>query len=88
MTYKISRCSICGQFFQSKKGLKEHKDRNHRITNSKNDDYNARNNNQARCQERLLSTTKSLKVNNLDDSKNEERRKNGYSFRVLLHRLD
>jgi hypothetical protein len=35
MTYKISRCSICGQFFQSKKGLKEHKDRNHRITNSK-----------------------------------------------------
>jgi hypothetical protein len=35
MTYKISRCSICGQLLQSKKGLKEHKDRNHRITNSK-----------------------------------------------------
>ena len=35
MTNIISRCNMCGQFFQSKKGLKEHKDRNHRITNSK-----------------------------------------------------
>jgi hypothetical protein len=35
MTNIISRCIICGQFFQSKKGLKDHKDRNHRITNSK-----------------------------------------------------
>ncbi|HEX6254091.1 MAG TPA: hypothetical protein VFZ55_07720 [Nitrososphaera sp.] len=35
MTYKISRCIICGQFFQSKKQLKHHKDRDHRITNSK-----------------------------------------------------
>jgi hypothetical protein len=35
MTNKISRCSICGQFFDSKKELKEHKDNNHRITNTK-----------------------------------------------------
>jgi hypothetical protein len=35
MTNKISRCSICGQFFDSKKDLKEHKDNNHRITNTK-----------------------------------------------------
>ena len=35
MTNIISRCNICGEFFQSKKGVKEHKDRNHRITNSK-----------------------------------------------------
>jgi hypothetical protein len=34
MTNKISRCSICGQFLQSKKALKDHKDKNHRITNS------------------------------------------------------
>ena len=32
MTNKISRCSICGQFLQSKKALKDHKDKNHRIT--------------------------------------------------------
>jgi hypothetical protein len=31
----ISRCNICGQFFDSKKELKEHKDKNHRITDSK-----------------------------------------------------
>jgi uncharacterized C2H2 Zn-finger protein len=32
----ISRCAICGNFFQSKKELKDHKDnKNHRITNSK-----------------------------------------------------
>jgi hypothetical protein len=35
MTNIISRCNICGEFFQSKKGVKVHKDRNHRITNSK-----------------------------------------------------
>jgi hypothetical protein len=35
MTNKISRCRICGQFLQSKKALKDHKDKNHRITNSK-----------------------------------------------------
>jgi hypothetical protein len=32
MTSIISRCSICGQFFNSIKELKNHKDRNHRIT--------------------------------------------------------
>jgi hypothetical protein len=32
---KNSRCNICGEFFQSKKALKVHKDKNHRITNSK-----------------------------------------------------
>ncbi len=31
----ISRCAICGQFFNSKIELKGHKDRNHRITNAK-----------------------------------------------------
>ncbi len=31
----ISRCIICGQFFDSKIELKGHKDRNHRITNTK-----------------------------------------------------
>jgi hypothetical protein len=35
MTKKISRCNICGEYFQSKKDLKDHKDKNHRITNSK-----------------------------------------------------
>jgi hypothetical protein len=35
MTKIISRCIICGQFCSSKKELREHKDRNHRITNSK-----------------------------------------------------
>ncbi len=35
MTNKISRCIICGQFFDSKKLLKNHKDKNHRITNTK-----------------------------------------------------
>ncbi len=34
MTNIISRCNICGEFFQSKKELKDHKDKNHRITNS------------------------------------------------------
>ncbi|MDQ3884794.1 MAG: hypothetical protein M3239_05050 [Thermoproteota archaeon] len=32
---KISRCNICGEFFNSKRELKEHKDKNHRITDSK-----------------------------------------------------
>jgi uncharacterized C2H2 Zn-finger protein len=31
MTNKISRCNICGEFFQSKRELKRHKDKNHRI---------------------------------------------------------
>jgi hypothetical protein len=31
----ISHCIICGGFFDSKKGLREHKDKAHRITNSK-----------------------------------------------------
>jgi hypothetical protein len=35
MAKKISRCNICGEYFQSKKDLKDHKDKNHRITNSK-----------------------------------------------------
>ena len=34
MTNKISRCTIRGEFFQSKKEVKDHKDKNHRITNS------------------------------------------------------
>jgi hypothetical protein len=33
--YKISRYTICGQFFYSKKELKEYKDTNHRIINSR-----------------------------------------------------
>jgi uncharacterized C2H2 Zn-finger protein len=32
---KISKCNICGEFFNSKKDMKEHKDNDHRITNSK-----------------------------------------------------
>jgi hypothetical protein len=32
---KISRCNICGKFFDSKRALKEHIDKNHRVTNSK-----------------------------------------------------
>ena len=35
MTNKISRCNICGEFFQSKRQQGGHKDKNHRITNSK-----------------------------------------------------
>jgi hypothetical protein len=35
MVAKISRCNICGQFFDSKKELRKHKDKNHRISNSK-----------------------------------------------------
>jgi hypothetical protein len=35
MPPRISRCIICGQFFGSKKELREHKNKNHRITNSK-----------------------------------------------------
>jgi len=35
MPSKISRCIICGQFFDSKKQLRDHKDKQHRITNSK-----------------------------------------------------
>ena len=35
MPNKSSQCIICGQYFQSKKELKDHKDKNHRITNTK-----------------------------------------------------
>ena len=35
MTGIISRCIICGQFFDSKKELREHKDKYHRISGSK-----------------------------------------------------
>ena len=35
MTGIISRCNICGQFLDSKKELRKHKDKNHRISNSK-----------------------------------------------------
>jgi C2H2-type zinc finger len=35
MTSIISRCNICGKFFDSKKELRKHKDKNHRISNSK-----------------------------------------------------
>ena len=35
MAYIVSRCNICGEFFNSKRELKEHKDKSHRITNSK-----------------------------------------------------
>ena len=32
MTNKISRCKICGEFLNSKRELKRHKDKNHRIS--------------------------------------------------------
>jgi hypothetical protein len=35
MNAKNSRCIICGKFFDSMKEVKEHKDKEHRITNSK-----------------------------------------------------
>jgi uncharacterized C2H2 Zn-finger protein len=35
MRGNISRCNICCKFFDSKKELKDHIDKNHRITNSK-----------------------------------------------------
>jgi hypothetical protein len=35
MTNIFSKCIICGQFFDSKKNLRKHKDKNHRISNSK-----------------------------------------------------
>jgi hypothetical protein len=35
MTGIFSKCNICGQFFDSKKALRKHKDKNHRISNSK-----------------------------------------------------
>jgi hypothetical protein len=31
----ISRCNICDDFFNSKRELRDHKDKNHRITDSK-----------------------------------------------------
>src|ERR687891_486740 len=35
MTSIISMCSMCGKYFDSRKQLREHIDRHHRITNSK-----------------------------------------------------
>ncbi len=35
MTIILSKCIICGQFFDSKKQLRTHKDKAHRITDSK-----------------------------------------------------
>jgi hypothetical protein len=35
MTVILSKCSICGKFFDSKKQLRTHKDKDHRITDSK-----------------------------------------------------
>jgi uncharacterized C2H2 Zn-finger protein len=35
MTSKISRCKICGEFLNSKRQLKRHIDKNHRITSPK-----------------------------------------------------
>ncbi len=35
MTIILSKCIICGQFFDSKKQLRAHKDKDHRITDSK-----------------------------------------------------
>jgi hypothetical protein len=35
MTNIFSKCTICGKFFDSKKELRKHKDKNHRISNSK-----------------------------------------------------
>ena len=35
MTNIFSKCIICGKFFDSKKELRKHKDKNHRISNSK-----------------------------------------------------
>jgi hypothetical protein len=32
MTNKISRCKVCGEFLNSKRALKRHIDKNHRIT--------------------------------------------------------
>jgi hypothetical protein len=35
MASKISKCNSCGKFFNSKRELKNHIDKNYRITNSK-----------------------------------------------------
>ena len=35
MASKISRCNICGEFLNSKRELKRHIDRSHRITAAK-----------------------------------------------------
>jgi hypothetical protein len=32
MVNRISRCNICGEFFKSKKELRNHKSKDHRIT--------------------------------------------------------
>jgi hypothetical protein len=56
---KEVRVGLSGQFFNSKRELKDHIDKNPRITNSKDDDYIR--SNLAYCHELLL--TKSLKGN-------------------------
>ena len=35
MTAIFSKCIVCGKFFDSKKQLRTHKDKDHRITDSK-----------------------------------------------------
>jgi hypothetical protein len=35
LTNKISRCNICGEFFDSKRELRLHKDKKHRISSSR-----------------------------------------------------
>jgi hypothetical protein len=35
MANKTSRCNICGEFLNSKRELKGHKDKHHRITSSR-----------------------------------------------------
>jgi hypothetical protein len=40
MTNKISRCSICGQFLQSKKALKDHKDKNNKFKDDDDSNWN------------------------------------------------
>ena len=35
MTSILSKCIICGKFFDSKKQLRTHRDKDHRITESK-----------------------------------------------------
>jgi len=35
MAKKISKCNSCGKYFNSKRELKSHINKNHRITNSK-----------------------------------------------------
>jgi hypothetical protein len=47
MANKISRYNICDEFFNSKRELKDHKDKNHRIAGSEMEHIRIRNNSQA-----------------------------------------